>query len=218
MRLRIDLKIFIFLIVFYFTKQITFYAFTMIFCILHELGHLVAGVILKFDINKIELMPWGVSIEFNPKMSDYNRKILKANILEIKKIIIALAGPFVNLILIIIFSNMEIVFKEIILYSNVAILLFNILPIYPLDGGRILKGVLKLLKGNIKATRYTNTISNIVIIAITLFCGFYIYTFKNIAIVIILTYLWFLTIIENKRYKMKNRLYVTMNNLFMENK
>ena len=218
MKLRIALKIFIFLIIFYFTKQITFYAFTMFFCILHEIGHLIAGLVLKFDINKIELMPWGLSIEFNLQLNDYNKKILKSNILEIKKMIIAIAGPLINLVLIIIFSDIEIAYKEIIIYSNLAILLFNILPIYPLDGGRILKGLLKLIKGNIKASKYTNIISNVVIITITLFCSFYIYIFKNIAIVIILIYLWYLTIIENKRYKVKNKLYITINKTFMENR
>ena len=216
MKLRIDLKIFIFLIVFYFTKQLTFYAFTMIFCILHELGHLVAGAILNFDVNKIELMPWGISIEFNLKINDYNKRILKANILEIKKVIIAIAGPLVNIFLVILFSNIEIVFKETIIYSNLAIVLFNILPIYPLDGGRILKGVLKLTKGKRKSEKYTNLISNILIISITIFCGFYIYVFKNISIIVVLTYLWVIIIIENKRYKIKNKLYLQINNSFME--
>ena len=46
MRFRIDLKIFIFLVLFYFTKQIEIYALIMIFAIIHELGHLVAGILM----------------------------------------------------------------------------------------------------------------------------------------------------------------------------
>ena len=42
MRFRIDLKIFIFLIIFYFTKQIEIYAMIMLFALIHELGHLLA--------------------------------------------------------------------------------------------------------------------------------------------------------------------------------
>lgn len=42
MRFRIDLKIFGFLILFYFTKQIEIYSLMMLFCFLHELGHLIS--------------------------------------------------------------------------------------------------------------------------------------------------------------------------------
>lgn len=46
MRFRIDLKIFLFIILFYCTKQIEAYAMIMFFAILHELGHLVARFII----------------------------------------------------------------------------------------------------------------------------------------------------------------------------
>ena len=42
MRFRIDLKIFAFFILFYFTRQIEIYSMIMLFCIIHELGHLLA--------------------------------------------------------------------------------------------------------------------------------------------------------------------------------
>ena len=42
MRFRIDLKIFLFLILFYFTKQIETYVIIIVFAIIHELGHLIA--------------------------------------------------------------------------------------------------------------------------------------------------------------------------------
>ena len=64
MRFRIDLKIFIFLILFYFTKQIQIYAMIMIFAIIHELGHLLAGLLMGMKPEKIEIMPFGVSISF----------------------------------------------------------------------------------------------------------------------------------------------------------
>ena len=62
MRFRIDLKIFIFLIIFYFTKQIEIYAMIMLFALIHELGHLLAGLLMGIKPEKIELMPFIVSI------------------------------------------------------------------------------------------------------------------------------------------------------------
>jgi len=68
--------------------------------------------------------------------------------LEIKKVLIALAGPLVNLLIIFMTSKLNITYiaqKETIIYSNLLILIFNLLPIYPLDGGRILKGILHMI-------------------------------------------------------------------------
>lgn len=74
MRFRIDLKIFVFLIVFYFTKQIELYSTIMIFAIIHELGHLVSGLILGMKPEKIEIMPVGISISFKIKPQEYIKK------------------------------------------------------------------------------------------------------------------------------------------------
>lgn len=57
MRLRIDLKIIIFLLLFYLTKQIEIYSIIMCFCIIHELGHIFMGIILGLKPEKIEIMP-----------------------------------------------------------------------------------------------------------------------------------------------------------------
>ena len=57
MKLRLDLKIFAFLVLFYFTRQIEVYALIMIFAIIHEFGHLIVGIILGFKLEKIELIP-----------------------------------------------------------------------------------------------------------------------------------------------------------------
>lgn len=91
MRFRIDLKIFLFIILFYITKQIEVYGMIMLFAIIHELGHLLVGLILGMKPEKLEIMPYGVSISFKLQPKDYNRKIKKGNQLELKKIIVASA-------------------------------------------------------------------------------------------------------------------------------
>ena len=150
MRFRIDLKIFLFIILFYFTKQLELYALIMIFAILHELGHLFAGLLTGMRPEKLEIKPYGVAILFKLFPKDYNTKIGSGNKLEIKKIFIALAGPIANLLLIFIFANMPIEerIKQLIIYSNILLILFNLIPIYPLDGSRIvgilLQGIMDL--------------------------------------------------------------------------
>ena len=209
MRFRIDLKIFIFLILFYFTKQIEIYAMIMIFAIIHELGHLLAGLLMGLKPEKIEIMPFGVSISFKINAKEYNKKIKKGNIFEIKKILVAIAGPITNFIIILIASNFKIdlIKSMLIIYTNCLIMIFNLLPIYPLDGGRILKGILHIIFGKRKAEKCTNIISNITTIVITAISSILILYVHNIAIFLIVLYLWYLVLKENSIYKKREAIY-----------
>ena len=209
MRFRIDLKIFIFFFLFYFTRQIEVYALIMIFALIHELGHLLAGLIMGMKPEKIEIMPFGVSISFKINVKEYNMKIKKANILEIKKIMVALAGPVTNFIIILIACNLNfnMVRNILIIYINFLIMIFNLLPIYPLDGGRILKGILHIVKGKRKAEKYTNIISKITVIVITAISSILILYIQNISIFLIDIYIWYLVIKEDFKYKNREEIY-----------
>ncbi len=211
MKFRVDLKIFILILLFFITNQIKIYAMIMLFAIIHELGHLIAGILLGMKPEKIEIKVFGVSISFDVKREDYNIKIKKGNLLEVKKIFVALAGPLTNVFIMIIFiSNIfDISYydKILIIFSNMTLILFNILPIYPLDGGRILKGVFYILKGKYKAEEYIYHISYITLIILTAISSITLLYFKNIAIFIAIIFLWGLQIKENTIYQNRRKLY-----------
>ena len=97
-----------------------FNKFIDITCIIliHELGHILAGLILKWKIDRIVLLPFGCLTIFNEKI---NRPL-------IEEFIIAVAGP--------IFQIIYMFFLEDTYYAKI-LLLFNLLPIYPLDGYKI---------------------------------------------------------------------------------
>lgn len=202
MKVKINLQIFAFAIIFYFTKQIRIYTILMLFAFIHELGHLIAGIILGLKVKNINIMPFGVSINFE----DYSNKYV------IKKIIIAIAGPLINLILVILGICNE--WEEDIIYSNVLIGMFNLIPLYPLDGGRILKYIVQLTSNSKEAEIITYKLSNTLIIILTIISSIVILLIQNIGILIILGYLWMLVIQENKRYKLKMKIY----RLISENK
>lgn len=214
MKIRLHLKIFIFIAIFILTKQIEIYSLLMIFAILHELGHMLAGVVLGFKPDTIEIMPFGLSVSFEGKVENYNEKIKKASKLTIKKLLIAIAGPLINIICIILFLIFPIsifnIEPQVIIYANILIAIFNLLPIYPLDGGRIIKYILSIFYGKKESSYYINKISYAIVVILTAISSIAILYFKNIAIVIILAYLWYLVIFENKKYRNKELIYTRL--------
>ena len=84
------------------------------------------GIIFKWEIDGIYLYPYGGVTKFN---EDINRKLYE-------ELFILIGGSLFQIIYFIIgyycFRNYY--FN----YYNISILIFNLLPIYPLDGGRIL--------------------------------------------------------------------------------
>lgn len=91
---------------------------------LHELGHLFFINLFKRTIKNIEVHPYGIIID-----------LYEENTNNYQDLLISFGGIMMN-ILLMPFLNNEL--REINLY----ILIFNSLPIYPLDGGLIIKNLL----------------------------------------------------------------------------
>lgn len=210
MNIKINLKIFLFAIIFYFTKQIHIYAILMLFAFCHEMGHLLCGIFMGLKPKSLKIMPMGLSIEFEIYSKNIKEK------LQAKKIWIAIAGPITNIMIMIITiifgKNIDTIIYQEIIYSNLLIAIFNLLPIYPLDGGRILKEIIHIIKGRKRAIELTNYISNTSMVLLTFISSIAIYYYKNLAILFIIAYLWCMIFIENKRYNLKKRIYKIIEN------
>ena len=212
MSIKIDLKIFLFLVIFLITRQIEIYVLLMFFALIHEFGHFFMGLALGLKPETLTVIPTGFSISFKTKCENYNVKIKNGNLLAIKQIIIAIAGPLINILIIFacyiynLTTNYTTIFNtpiEAIIYANILIFIFNMLPIYPLDGGRIFKEIIHIFLGLKNSYILTNQISNIITILLTALSSIYILIYKNIAILFILTYLWIILIRENKIFNKK---------------
>ena len=176
---------------------------------------------MKFRPSSLKIMPMGLAISFDVFPIDYNTKIMNGNLLKLKKIFIASSGPIVNIIMATLLITTEFGLKQetriLSIYSNFLIAIFNLLPIYPLDGGRILKGIISLRLGHIEAVKLTNQISNISIIILTAISSIAIYYYKNISILFILLYLWAIIIVQNKKYNIKMKIYEILQKENLEN-
>ena len=98
---------------------------------LHELGHLMAAKICSVPMSELKLGIFGASLKTTGTICSYPKEIL-----------LAAAGPLVNLLTFFIFFNhLESAneFLRFFLISSLFLGILNLLPIDDLDGGRILK-------------------------------------------------------------------------------
>ena len=150
----------------------------MFFSVIHEIGHIVTGLVFRMKPEKLEVMPFGLAISFY-----FNEN-------KIKELFVTLAGPITSLVVAILCTNQEMA------YSNILILLFNLLPLYPLDGGRIIKTLLDMKLEVTHSEKLIDKISKITLIILTIISSIAVYYYKNIAIFLVCIFLWFLVIQE----------------------
>ena len=199
MKIKVDLKIFLIIILYILTKNIKVFAISFIFILLHELGHAITGIILGLKIKKININVFGLSIEFE----NYGKERLN------NKIIIDMAGPAINIITFII----AVIFKnEEIAYINILLAIINLLPIYPLDGGRIVKNLLLKSHNYKQVVGYTEKISKDTLIIITAISSIVILYIKNVGIFLIILYLWSISLKEWKKNQIIKRAFQAIQN------
>lgn len=108
-----------------------------ILVIIHELGHVTAAWSYGWQIHSIELLPFGGVT----KMDGWDFSSVK------EEVVVALAGPFHHIWMILIsyiFYQLGIwnqTWTEYFIQGNLILAGFNLLPIYPLDGGRVFQAV-----------------------------------------------------------------------------
>ncbi len=151
------------LISFFFSDKIklflTSYFVCYLFIIFHELSHIIFASIFGKKIRKLKLSIAGVCVVFN------NNDGLKI----IKKIIIYLAGPLGNIILALLFRNIDFVFE-----INIFLAILNLMPVYPLDGYNILNCILTSLnKISYLKSIETFFLSFLLVISIIVFFMYY---------------------------------------------
>lgn len=122
-----------FLIIILFSGQYKLFFTYFLITLIHELGHVIVATFFKVKVNRIHLNIFG----FNADIDNFEHLRIY------KQLLIILAGPltyFISLSLIkLIYLNdiISLVMYQRALSSNLYIFLFNLLPIYPLDGGRV---------------------------------------------------------------------------------
>lgn len=97
--------------------------------------------------------------------------------------------------------------KTKIVYTNLLLAIFNLIPIMPLDGGKILKEFLLKKIGNKQASIFMNQLTQAILVAFTLLYSIAILQIKNFALFLLILYLWYLKYLEDKKVKTMMRAY-----------
>ena len=175
--------IFIFVLI----GKFKFLIYFMLAITIHEFGHIIMSLIFSWKIEKIIILPFGCLIKYNIKI---NTPIFEELLVSISGVIFQ---EFVYIFLV------NVIKYKYFFCINYFIILFNLIPIHPLDGSKIINLVLNIFKKYKKSLLLTISISYI-LIAFLSFLFFYI----NRLFILIFIFLFLET---NKLNKEKNSLF-----------
>ncbi len=116
--------------------------------LLHELGHSVVALRYKIPVRSITLFIFGGIARIGAEPPSATSEFF-----------IAVAGPVVSLLLAVLFSVLKPLFTGFetltglvtyLAYINFALVLFNLIPGFPLDGGRVFRAIIWKLTHNMR--------------------------------------------------------------------
>ncbi len=166
--------------------------------VLHELGHSFTAMHYGIGVRRILLMPIGGMAEFDtiPRQ-------------PVRELWITLAGPAVNFVIAGVLwlllppavggdiETMNVVdFGHLLMKWNVLMGVFNLLPAFPMDGGRILRAVLATRLNYVRATYWAVGVGKILCTA-----GFVIAVFTEPLMMLLFAFIFFVGEMEYRAVK-----------------
>ena len=163
--IKINFLLCLLFIILFFTGYLENILLSFLVVLLHEGAHTVIARLLNYNIENIEIFPFGGVARVEETIALDPRH----------EMLIALAGPVFNFILVIVaFQIGQFIEKphdllNFFIYTNFIIGIFNLIPIIPLDGGRIIRAYLSFLVGVKRSTKIVVRFSKI--FSVLLFIG-----------------------------------------------
>lgn len=158
------------------TGSARLYLCTMLAVCLHETGHVAVALRLGKTVSEIKVLPYGL----NAVMHGGSPQL-------VENLAIYSGGPLMSILLFAIFrAGAKIIRHEIMMYAaglNLFIALFNLVPVLPLDGGKLLREILGNIIGMNAVARLLRKISlAAVVIMISAAVTFAVYGYLDISL------------------------------------
>ncbi len=147
------------------------------------MGHVLMGIIFKWKIEKIIILPFGALTIFDEGV---NKSIFE-------EFLIAIMGPIFQIIFT--FFLYFLTYNDEVVSYSLTILIFNLLPIFPLDGSKILN----LFLNEILNFKISHTI--LIIISVIFILTIILYSDFNLILILILTFLLVRVLLEIKNHE-----------------
>ena len=129
--MKIDFSFYIAILLALFARQIDVYLTYLIAIVIHECGHLIVASFLKWEVEELKISAIGGFLTFK---NDLSKPALQS-------FVVAISGIVFNLIFgIILFAFNG---PTSLIYTQFAIAIFNLLPIAPLDGSKLMQSLLR---------------------------------------------------------------------------
>ena len=144
------------LLVFILIGRFRFIIYFMLLILVHELGHVLMSLLFKWKIDKIIILPFGGLTKYNELI---NRPL-------IQEFLVGISGILLQIIFYK-FTYDYINYKY-FSFINYFIIIFNLLPIYPLDGAKILNNLFNVITTFKNSILLTVIVSYITIIILSL--------------------------------------------------
>lgn len=148
--------------------------------IIHEVGHASAALICGVSVDKIYIYPFGGLSKINLSMNES----------LYKELFILVMGPVFQVICYFTLINISYFseYSELINIYNITILVFNLLPIYPLDGGRLLNIFLSFSIPLKKSLKITFILSYVTLFIFSCYLLFHYFSINVVVIISFLCY------------------------------
>lgn len=158
----------------YFTKTLFPMLLVYLSLVIHELGHIAAAVGFGARVSYMKIMPFGIAMRLSGESA------LKPK----KRFIIAFAGPIFSIVTGILFG------KGFLGGANIALGIFNLLPVMTLDGGKMFFIAVSAFSGSIRGYNITKTVSKIFAVLLFLLGAAVLYVTRfNVSFVLVAAFL-----------------------------
>lgn len=181
MIVKIHFYLFLFISYVFYIGKLNVFLIFYISILIHEIAHIVTALLTKVNVTELLLMPFGVCASYSEIISSK------------KEILISIAGPIMSLIISIFSKN--ILIKNI----NLLIMILNLIPIYPLDGGRLIKNFFIIKYGYNKGIKISQVIGDFFIVLIFIISIIFIIFLKNFYLLLLTLYIYTLSKKEMKK-------------------
>lgn len=169
---------------------------------LHELAHYFMAKRLKIACRGLLIQPFGITI----RLAD--NRITE----PFYEILLCVAGPAVNLCAaacLYLSCDLQNADVHYLYVSNLSIAAVNLLPILPLDGGRIVKAYLTARLGLVRAIRITEVVTWFFVLGVGFCCVLALWSMRfNVSLMILVAFLLF-----NMSAEKRNNEYLVMRQL-----